>query len=90
MIRSASAYADFIIEDACGRGIPEEQRRISRDRDGRNAEGIPDNEIKRSVTGHLVINASYEHMRRQSDEDLKEYKMSWKQRWSICRATQRE
>ena len=37
-----------------------------------NAEGIPDNEIKRSVSGHLVVNASYEHVRRQSDEDLKE------------------
>jgi hypothetical protein len=72
VIRSASAYADFIIEDACGRGISEEERRISRDRDGRNAEGIPDNEIKRSVSGHLVVNASYEHVRRQSDEDLKE------------------
>ncbi len=50
VVRSANAYADFIIEDACGRGIPEDQRRISRGRDGRNAEGIPDNEIKQSVT----------------------------------------
>jgi hypothetical protein len=71
VIRSANVYADFIIEDACQRGIPEEQRRIARDRDRRNVDGIPEHEIKRSVSGHFVINASYAHMGRQSEEDLK-------------------
>jgi hypothetical protein len=70
VIRSAAnAYADFIIEDACRRGIPEDQRRIIRGRDRRNVDGIPDNEIKQSVTGHFVVNASYAHMGRQSDEE---------------------
>ena len=72
VIRSANAYADFIIEDACQRGIPEDQRRIIREMDGRNDQGIPPNEIKQSVTGHFVVNASYAHMGSQSDEDLKE------------------
>ncbi len=71
MIRSANAYVDFVIEDACQRGIPEEERRITCDRDRRNADGIPEHEIKRSVSGHFVINASYAHMERQSEEDLK-------------------
>jgi hypothetical protein len=71
VIRSANTYADFIIEDACKRGIPEEQRRITRDRDRRNVDGIPGHEIKRSLSGHFVINASYAHMGRQSEEDLK-------------------
>ena len=33
VVRSANAYADFIIEDACQRGIPENQRRIIREMD---------------------------------------------------------
>ena len=72
VVRSANAYADFIIEDACQRGIPENQRRIIREMDGRNDQGIPANEIKQSVTGHFVVNASYAHMANQTDEDLKE------------------
>ena len=72
VVRSANAYVDFIIEDACALGIPEEQRIIIRGRDGRNGAGIPDNEVKRSVTGQYVVNAAYIHMVRQSDEDLKE------------------
>jgi hypothetical protein len=44
VIRSASAYADFIIEDACERGIPEEERQCR----SRNAEGIPSQEIKKA------------------------------------------
>ncbi len=71
MIRSANAYVDFIIEDACQRGIPEEQRRITCNRDRRNVDGIREHEIKRSVSGHFVVNAAYAHMRRQSDEDLR-------------------
>jgi hypothetical protein len=44
VIRSASAYADFIIEDAYERGIPEEQRQCK----SCNAEGIPSQEIKKA------------------------------------------
>jgi hypothetical protein len=71
VIGSGNAYVDFIIEDACQRGIPEEQQRITCNRDRRNNDGIPEHEIKRSVSGHFVINASYAHMRCQSEEDLK-------------------
>ncbi len=71
MIRSPNAYADFIIEDACKRGISEDQRRIIRGKEQRKADGSPEHEIKQSAKGHLVINASYGHMERQSEEDLK-------------------
>jgi hypothetical protein len=72
VIHSASAYADFIIEDACTRGIPEVQRIIIRGKDRRNIDGIPDNKTKQCAKGQSVVNASYAHMGRQSDEDLKE------------------
>jgi hypothetical protein len=66
VIRSASAYADFIIADACEQGIPEEQRQCK----SRNAEGIPSQEIKKAWSGHFVVNASYVHMGRQTGDDL--------------------
>jgi hypothetical protein len=66
VIRSASAYADFIIEDACERGIPEEQRQCR----SRNAEGIPSQEIRKAWSGNFVVNASYVHMGRKTGDDL--------------------
>jgi hypothetical protein len=71
VIRSANAYADFIIKDACKRGIPEEQRKVIRGRNQREIGGIPEQEIKQSLSGHFVVNASYIHMGRKSEEDLK-------------------
>jgi hypothetical protein len=71
VIRSANAYADFIIEDTCKRGISEEQRMVIRGGSQREVDGIPEEEIKQSLSGQCVVNASYIHMGRQSEEDLK-------------------